>query len=226
VSFEIETLIIDPEITKVTPYQEAMFHVRNGKLLGYGIHGCVYEDPDNPERAIKVARASDIGYFMFLKLLQKFGDGNRYLPKIYKVVHYRYPDKFVGHDPYYLRGHSNKEYYVVWMEKLSKGRQIPSMGDRPIRSAKKEDFPSRVVYGKEYFAFKLKTLFKKYENIDYSRFNKHHHDFLALLQLLREIADAKAMDFHEGNVMFRGRQIVVIDPISFVGEKHKLKVLQ
>lgn len=176
-------------------------HCQGFKWVSGGANSTVYGSVDH-DYVVKVMSANDLGYLSWADVAWAFHEGLPYLPRILAVYHYM-PEQCVGNP---AREYSTECQFVFLIETLSRGqyRKRPVAAGRDImhRSANWIDRVAKIVLRPE----------------TWSQYRPQHQDLFAALTLAREGAvfqDGCTADFdlHMHNVMLRGRQIVITDPL-------------
>lgn len=153
--------------------------------LGDGAFANVYQHPTSSKRVIKVA-TDDSAYSHYLRCILKH-QNNPFFPHIYSATQYV--------------NHHDHRFLVVEMEKLEEDtpRAIwftelmwKGMDDH---SSGYESYVSR-----QFKAKKLPT-------------NRMRH-FDTAWSILQPLLKRYSEDLHEGNIMFRGNQPVITDPVA------------
>lgn len=177
-------------------------HIRTLECIGSGLYANVYSN-DTIDIVVKITSGNDLGYLAYIKAITAFELNNSYIPRILKVIHYRYaddsPERGTVRD-----GIGRNDRFVITMEKLDSPMRDNNSSHGKCR--KFNDFVDNfsgimrnIAYG---------------EKVDWSKYSKKHQEVFALLEIARESIGARWYDLHTGNIMMRGSQFVITDPIS------------
>ena len=196
---EIIERIVDND--QVIDHVIAADHCQGFEWVSGGANSTVYASADH-NYVVKVMSANDLGYLSWADVACAFHDQLSYLPRILAVYHYM-PEQCVGNP---AREYSTECQFVFLIETLSRGqfRKRPTVAGRDIvhRSADWIDRVAKIVL----------------QPATWSRYRPVHQDLFAALTLAREGAVFQDgctanFDLHMYNVMMRGRQPVIIDPL-------------
>lgn len=183
-------------------------HTNGLAQISKGCYSTVYSSDDTPY-IVKIMRGGDAGYLAYMKVIQQLGD-SPYCPRIQRVVCYRYQAKhYISHMD--SPGESNHDYYAIYMEKLEQPPRYRWDGpDGSNRNFTLDKFVGRL-------ARLVSSAYALREEFDWMAHKPKHRDLIALLVLAREQTSPNycvCFDIHSGNVMKRGRQYVVTDPLA------------
>lgn len=186
--FPIEYVIV-PAGTEIQDCRSpAMGLIESGMdLIGDGLYSRVYSS-DKHDFVIKVTKGIDKGYWHFINAVRMLGEGNPYLPRIHKVVAFK------------ENGFDNILCYATFMEKLKPTKKRTSWADAGTSG----DMAAKAV----------RNAVSNAKHCNDWPVRKDKRDLIALLLIARDQYDASWFDFHQGNVMLRGRQLVITDPIA------------
>lgn len=210
-ALEIETVYVKEDEWAKDVAMEHHVHNQGFDELGGGLYSTVYGSKDSPF-AVKLMRGSDNGYISYLETIAELGHDSPYIPKIHRIINYRMVDHEYARENGVQPGRTNRDYFVFYIERLQATRR-EGRGDcnvkRPIDYfARRLDRLADIAWKDQQFGTK---------ELDWSKYSKKHQDLLALLVLAREVADkyeCVGFDLHAGNVMKRGSQFVVTDPLA------------
>ena len=176
-------------------YKKAMDMAAGLGMIGSrGLYSCAYSSEETPF-VVKIGGMCDTGYLAYLQVMHELEIQNPYLPRILDV-HYFVHEEDTPESMY-------KSYFVVRMEKLTKGNYQDAWCDY-----NGTDFENECRFIR-YLAGDKLSLVSNEEQIA---------DAVAVLQLAKERAQQKkeavAFDLHCGNFMLRGEQLVITDPLA------------
>jgi hypothetical protein len=205
-SIELETVIVGrDEWVRARARDD---HTNNMEELGSGLYSTVYGGNDTPY-VVKIMRGADGGYITYINVAAEIAQDCAYVPKVIRKVLYRLADEEYGPDE--RPGHSNRDYYAIYLERLQ----------QPCRYNYCNKIPKQTL---DRFASRLNSIvYDAYNEPDSFNWDNHkpkHRDLIALLVLVRIEAqkvggvDSVGLDLHAGNIMKRGRQYVVTDPLA------------
>lgn len=167
------------------------------RVLGYGVYAQVYSKKDNKRTAVKIGYLDkdDFGsyaYLNYIKIVSKMSD-NPFFPKVNSVTVFK------------QRGHGDV-CYVVELERLRRNTTVSNyvLEDDIIWLTNKD---GRTLRREVRDAYRLCDIVVP-ESL------KLH--YVQMIKVLRHLAVRYGhdLDVHEENVMFRGKQLVVTDPVS------------
>ena len=174
--------------------------------IGSGSFGTVYSN--DSDTVVKITHGQDRAYFAYLKMIHDLGFENPYIPKIKEVILFRVKDT----------------EYTIYPE-LSHVRMMVQM-ERLQESFKNYDY--RRVAAANIAKMLTKFVCPKWddEKDEYSdqppmecdELRQEHQDLIALLRLMHETYPTITYDIRTSNIMVRGRQLVVTDPVSCLGD--------
>lgn len=167
------------------------------KQIGVGEGAYVFQHPGEPDTVVKLAKYEDPTYERFIKMCQQ-NRTNVYLPRVKDVVS---EDVFTGGD--------DPKMYLVFMDKL-----------RAIKESEYEKFGLHVIavanaslgsekYGTQGTQYDLET-----PDL-WAAVSKQKND-PALAKVAAFIygeSKVARIDLHMGNIMMRGSQPVIVDPL-------------
>jgi hypothetical protein len=177
--------------TDETPHQyvSRITDELNYKMLGKGCFAAVYAPPKS-DFVVKVGRNMEDGWLNYAADLQTSAhklSGNKWIPTVHSVEIYEYPDDA-----------STDYYYVAVMERLV-----------PLKDNKATDG----------FAYALQEVVRIVR--DYGKQGVKLFDLIGIdkslvdvLKLICKHQTYKDIDIHNGNVMKRGTQFVITDPLA------------
>lgn len=178
---------------KLAQYVRRLTKELNIKRLGRGNYAHVFKHPTHPDVVVKVFTA-DSGYERYLRFVKK-NQRNKYVPRI--IDHVRIPDKDV----------EGGWYNIVFMEKLTR--------------ASYDDLHQEMSRWARLAGLKHHDQFSTPEELDLEDFEKlayqtEDRDLAAVARefLTLDNDDDEYFDLHDGNVMMRGNQLVIIDPYA------------
>lgn len=205
-SFEIITLYFD-DVTSLT-------HAWREHTMGRGdatwTHGAYAQVWDLGDQVMKVSGGDDMGYLSFLETMAELDIANPYLPVIYSSTYYRLTDA-ARQECFMYR---NRERIVTFMEKLD---QPPKMR-RNVWSEKGHLVKSDEPPVKHWALAVSKYLCSNTSAM--AHLSLEHQELIVLLKIAYEHYKEKypkdfgRYDMHGGNVLVRGRQFVVTDPLA------------
>jgi hypothetical protein len=173
------------------------------RRIGGGEYGLVFQHPTLPDVVVKLLVEKDPDYMSWVQFSQKHQD-NPYVPKIFNVSQDK--NRF---DPEMFKrfGSSNLlDMHLIFMEKL-----------KPVTMNEYKKFGTHLADLANGVARKDAFMWKHIRDtpILWSLLSKQKED-LALAEVAKFISDGHAgmLDVHEGNVMKRGAQVVIIDPFA------------
>lgn len=205
-SLKIETVILEDDAD--SRVEAINGHARNFDRLGRGQHSEVFCSPDTPY-VVKVMRGTDRGYLSYLKTAAEGRHQNSYMPRVFRAVHYRFNDKFYKTNSLHLWpiGHTPHDYFVFYLERL----------EQP----KRRDWDSKKnKFSVDRFVKKLDDIMidARYGKLNWNSLKPKHRDLVSTLLAAAErawVEDSSILfDLHAGNVMKRGSQYVVTDPLN------------
>jgi hypothetical protein len=210
-SFDIETVIVQDPLD----IESAVDGFTHGlEYLAGGLYGKVYGSTGTPY-VVKIS-SGDNGYYNWVQTVQLLGQDCVYVPRIHRVVHYRYPsdhDHYLGVKPHKV-GHTFHDRLIVIMEVLTSplADQVPGSWKRQQNFRR---FVSKISHAARLCAdgYAYDWVRDRPEVLDWNQFSKRHIELLALLVIARESAGCEYFDLHTGNVMMRGSQFVITDPL-------------
>lgn len=168
--------------------------------IGSGLYARVFELPDS-DMVLKVSREDDKGYIAYLRVLNELEFDSPYVPKIEKVL--VYGNMLFG-------SMFEPMFYLTYMEKLVPCKKTRYDGEEVCSYLSNSQDPSMKRWVDRFsrmadHSFEFGTKYK---------LNPRHHDLIALITLAKETSKKHCtFDLHYGNVMRRGRQIVLTDPL-------------
>jgi hypothetical protein len=205
----IETEILNQDIDTMDYARRK--HAKGFRLLGTGLYSAVYGSDATPY-VVKIFKGHDKGYRNWIRTLaevENLRHLSKYVPKIYQVFLYRRPDEFYKNTGLDI-GYSSQDTMVVYLEPLT-GK------DTPYVNPKENDYQKRRKTSLARFAEKVTECVDKARcsvRPDWGNLRPVHRDLVSLILLAYEKNRATGIDIHYGNVMKRGRQVVITDPLS------------
>jgi hypothetical protein len=198
-TFEIETVIV-PNHENIRELAEKE-HTEGLVSIGtQSVYGRVYSN-NEINYAVKIGSGGDMGYRSYVKIVAHFHEDCKYLPKISRAILYRHEDSYYegrNRKP----GEDSDDVFVVYMEKLKHPRTPGyGTGGAPINR----------------FTYKLSEMLRTHiwsGTLDWSKLRPVHRDLLTILLLAREHREGNGFDIHFQNVMARGKQFVITDPLT------------
>lgn len=176
-------------------YEEAMKMTQGMAKLGGGLYAKTYGNSETPF-VVKVGRMTDRGYRAYLSVMQELGIQNPYLPRILDVTYFTGENAYGEKDVYF-------SFFAVRMEKLERGDYNYAWseeGDSPFAQA------CRIIRAA---ADDRLSLLKADSVLE---------EAIAVIQLARDRVyrdhENVSFDLHCGNVMLRGEQLVITDPLA------------
>lgn len=168
--------------------------IGGGLRLGGGLYSEVYEA--GPGRVLKIGSLGDSGYMAYMRAMQTVQTRSKYLPNLMSVpvgVNVN-----IGNDEYGYAG-----FYYVYLESLT-----------PIDQ---EDERHASLYFKVHRA--ICRAFEPRDEADRELASKQYAKNKAFAGLIDVLKAAHSLgerrfDLHDGNMMFRGNELVVTDPFS------------
>lgn len=164
-------------------------------MLGEGMYAQVFGSNQTPY-VIKIMSVNDIGYAAWMKVIAEFGHEIAYMPKIHHVIQLKLSN------PGSVGRPSNVEKIIICMEKLVHPKRNCDDNNRWFTIDR--------------YCSKLKELLyeAQHERLIYQRLRPKHRDLITVLMLAKELSGCDRFDLHSANIMKRGKQYVVTDPIS------------
>jgi hypothetical protein len=174
--------------------------------LGYGSYGTVFSDDNDADRVIKITHGQDKAYFAYLKLIYDLGFENPYVPQVYSVEAWH-----IKGTEYTVLPELSHARLVVRMERLRESFDGWDYSRRAtsnvLRMLKHYAEPSwdeeKDAYGSNFVG-------------DINNLNKEHQDIVCLLRMLKEIYPKIGYDLRTANMMRRGHQVVITDPVAYL----------
>ena len=160
------------------------------ECIGEGAYACVFQHPTLKNIVVKVFKTKDVEFAKYLKFCRTH-QHNPYVPKIY------------GHH------RSSTEYEIVFLERLKRVR---------VWQAVSRLVSKQFTLTKEQ-AKNLKSAFMMPEPETFRELNKlvksraANPDFEEFWNHIRTHGPRR-LDFHPGNMMLRGKQLVFTDPVG------------
>lgn len=203
-SLKIETVILEDNID--SRRVAILNHATGFERLGGGKHAEVFSSPDTPY-VVKVMSGVDRGYLSYLETVSHQHRSTPYAPIVYRVIHYRFEDEFYGNMSGWKPGYTPYDKFVFYLEKLSQPtrREWATKGNR---------------YSVDRFAKKLDYLMidAQHGGFNWLSLKPKHQKLISVLLDAGKRAwmddDTILFDLHAGNVMKRGKQYVVTDPLN------------
>ncbi len=162
------------------------------KKIGQGGYAKVFQHPTMPDVVVKVMTQYDSGYRKYVAFCQTAN--NRYCPRILDVVDHAYESDFLGKD----------KRQLVFMEKLNPlgiasfirfEYDIDELLDLPQGTV---DLTDRRIW---------KSISRQKKDKDLAQVANFIYTTLTKISGIM-------LDMHNGNLMVRGNQIVIIDPFA------------
>jgi len=201
VALEIEKVIVKYPTMETAIEQ----HAKGMEQIGSGLYGRVYTSNGTPY-VVKFFKGHDSGYRSWIETIAELANTGplaKYTPKISRVLCYRMPDAdYQGEVP----GETIHDTWVVYMERLAGYNEQGT-----IRGAK-NDMRIRK-FGDLFRNIMYRARYCEDEPFDYSKLSPIHRDLIALILIARE-KYGSGCDCHNGNIMLRGSQIVITDPLA------------
>ena len=202
--FETEVITFDTREECLAEQEAICQGLRN---IGSGLYAMVYATPD-PAVVLKVIKYSDPGYMAYLEVMKRLGEQMRYMPKILRVVEFRYRKDVLEEEPP-IRGQ------LIWLEKLSTPR-LTRYDGTGLESYPGNDLLDPPV---KRFVDKIKIIIRRIRQGEKVYLRPVHQDLIAMLELVLEVGKSSSssgwsrLDLHSWNVMVRGKQFIITDPL-------------
>ncbi len=163
---------------------------KGAQYLGSGLYAEVYQLPKS-KNVVKVF-SHDVAYLEYLTTITKYQQ-NPFFPRIKKIVTYTATKKH--------------KYTVVEMEALQERDNDRTWNlcgnlEDTLCSVDDEDDSSR--HGIEWGVKKMSRMFKTAKK-------KHLREVVTIMS---DLFRMHGSDLHTGNVLFRGKQLVITDPVA------------
>ena len=197
--FEIEVITFDT-YEECQAEQKAI--CQGLRKIGSGLYAKVYATPD-PAVVLKVIKYSDPGYMAYLKVMKGLGEQMRYMPKILRVVEFRYRKDVPEEEPPICG-------QLIWLEKLSTPR-LPRYDGTGLDMYPGNDLLDPPVTR---FVDKIRIIIRRIREGEKVYLRPVHQDLIAMLELVLEVGKSNTLDLHSWNVMVRGKQFIITDPLS------------
>lgn len=212
------------------------------ELLGKGVFGSVYTNPNDIETAVKISKLNQgnwdaDGYYKFIEKVidLKQETHNPYLPQIYNVKRIQPTTKS---DPYLIveveklypsASMSTEEAKLVFSKMI--GRKITQQDIDLIQKETGVDWKTKEPKPIKW-QWAIRNVMQAYIDDDdwgiWDNFKIKDPQFVEALQIVRDLVnDGYTLDLHDENYMVRktpyGNQIVLTDPLSFKA-RDKIKI--
>lgn len=180
---------------RLADYLKRLVKSHNVKQLGGGAYSQVFQHPEFGNVITKVYTAKDTKYARYLKWVMS-NQNNPYVPQIIEQVKYKSP--------------TGDAYNIVFMEKLEpvkRARQYMDAWLGAFEGITKEEetglYDAIKAMNMVAMFSQLRKLIPKYGDEDLKKVWNHIKTF-----------GARSMDLHPGNVMLKGKQLVITDPVA------------
>lgn len=180
---------------KLADYFKRLVKKHGIKKLGGGAFSQVFQHPQFHNVAVKVYRNKDTVYRRYLAWCMK-NQSNPFVPKIIEQV------QFTGtSDPYNI-------VFMQKMEPVGTNRFVNEVAKAlGLTFIEREDlydvYEDNLGSGREFYRFMKQAAQSDRCNPDFARLWAHVASY-----------GVDVVDFHAGNAMMRGRQLVVTDPVA------------
>ena len=183
---------------KLETYLTRLVKKHGIQKLGGGAFSQVFQHPEFKNVVVKVYTAKDTVYKRYLSWCLKH-QSDPYVPKIIKQVEYKSP--------------SGEAYNIVFMQKMTPvksrikfARSMASLFKLNTRALEDLDLVRSLgMWGEQEEDFEVID--------DLVSAGKADKDFTEVWRHIRTYGKSK-FDMHPGNVMFRGNQLVLTDPVA------------